>query len=300
MKFSPTTSPYIKLFIPFVAGILASYFLGLTPIIITVGVAIALLVISAIVIPSYKTQLFSVVLNLSLLLLGGVLATLHNESTSHKYFAKHINAKASYLVNVTALPKQGKRTIRFVGEVLEVKNEGAVVSTKGKAMFYVKHHGDDSKLKYGDNLLVKATFAAFDEPAAGDDFNYKAYMALKHVHFRTYLRNDDWQLQEASQSFSLFGFLSQFRDQLIAQFEKHGFGGRDLGVVSALILGDKQYLDKDIKKAFAETGSLHVLAVSGLHVGIIYMILNYVLQLSSTNRLLLDSFGLIKLRTSFD
>ncbi|MCH7541342.1 ComEC family competence protein [Patescibacteria group bacterium] len=168
--------------------------------------------------------------------------------------------------------------IKVVGEVVEVHREGVQLHTTGKVQLYLKSDSVQPDLRYGARILVKSKFYEFEPPASNDQFDYKAYMALKQIHFKMYLREDNWRLLSTSDGISIQGRLIEIRAYLISQFITHGFDGADLGVVSALTLGDKQYLDKDIRGIYAKTGAMHVLAVSGLHVGIIYLIFNYLLQ----------------------
>ena len=63
------------------------------------------------------------------------------------------------------------------------------------------------------------------------------------------------------------------RQRLLQRYEELGITGNEKGTLAALSLGWRDELDKDIKTSFARSGAMHVLAVSGLHVGLIYFIL---------------------------
>ena len=67
-------------------------------------------------------------------------------------------------------------------------------------------------------------------------------------------------------------FLNQ-RSKLLARFADNGIDGDAYAVVSAMTLGDKSALTRDIKDVYSVSGASHVLALSGLHLGIIYMLL---------------------------
>ncbi len=67
----------------------------------------------------------------------------------------------------------------------------------------------------------------------------------------------------------------QFRDYLQNKYELSGIGGESLAVLSALTLGDKHLLERSTRELFSITGVSHVLALSGLHLGIIYGILQF-------------------------
>lgn len=66
----------------------------------------------------------------------------------------------------------------------------------------------------------------------------------------------------------------QWRQQLLARYEAQGLEGEQYAVVAAMALGDKSALTKDVREVYAVTGASHVLALSGLHLGIIYTLLS--------------------------
>ncbi|MDR1415940.1 MAG: ComEC family competence protein [Prevotellaceae bacterium] len=68
------------------------------------------------------------------------------------------------------------------------------------------------------------------------------------------------------------------RKTLLAYYAQQGVVGEELAVLQALTLGDKSMLDSDLRQSYAAAGALHILAVSGLHVGIISMILGFFLK----------------------
>lgn len=66
----------------------------------------------------------------------------------------------------------------------------------------------------------------------------------------------------------------QWRQQLLARYEAQGLEGEQYAVVAAMALGDKSALTKDVREVYAVTGASHALALSGLHLGIIYTLLS--------------------------
>ena len=69
-------------------------------------------------------------------------------------------------------------------------------------------------------------------------------------------------------------FFLQQREQLLQRFNDSGLDGDAYAVVAAMSLGDKSALTRDVKSAYSVSGASHVLALSGLHLGIIYMLLS--------------------------
>lgn len=65
-----------------------------------------------------------------------------------------------------------------------------------------------------------------------------------------------------------------FRDKLLQRFSDMGFNGQAYAVLAAMALGDKSSLSDELKEEYSVSGASHVLALSGLHLGIIYAILS--------------------------
>lgn len=67
----------------------------------------------------------------------------------------------------------------------------------------------------------------------------------------------------------------ELRNQLVNTLSDKGLGQQELAVVSAMTLGDKSLIDKDLKNDYSRSGASHVLALSGLHLGIIYFVFSF-------------------------
>lgn len=69
-----------------------------------------------------------------------------------------------------------------------------------------------------------------------------------------------------------------YRDQLLRQYQQWGIGEENYAIVAAMTLGDKTALTPDIRESFNITGAGHVLAISGLHLGILYMMVSFLVR----------------------
>ena len=88
------------------------------------------------------------------------------------------------------------------------------------------------------------------------------------------LSSDNWKTMPGKERNVLFEYAYLFREKLLSIFKKDGISGDEYAVASALLLGYKEALAPEIISSYASAGAMHVLAVSGLHVGIIYLVLN--------------------------
>jgi competence protein ComEC len=90
------------------------------------------------------------------------------------------------------------------------------------------------------------------------------------------VKDGAWQVIERDKLFVVDKWAIQCREALLKLFRDIGFKGRELGVLSALTIGYKIDLDQETLQAYSASGATHILAVSGMHVGLIYVVLTWV------------------------
>lgn len=126
------------------------------------------------------------------------------------------------------------------------------------------------------SLLVKPT------NYRGGTFDYARYLKEHGYRACTYIYKDKWQAAELDiRKLSAFDrtvlLAKRFRHVLLKRLQAMGMEGKDYAVVAALTLGEKSFLTKDIKDDYSISGASHVLALSGLHLGIVYALLNFLM-----------------------
>ena len=156
-------------------------------------------------------------------------------------------------------------------------------SSKGKALIYMEKDSLSSALKLGDEILIKGNLNLLDPPKNPKEFDYKEYLENRSIYQQGYLSSDDFRLLD-SKSTGLDVFANDARQFLLSSLKSNGIEGDQYAIASALILGSKDELDFEIKQAYATAGAMHVLAVSGLHVGIIFLILNTLLSILDSSK----------------
>lgn len=110
------------------------------------------------------------------------------------------------------------------------------------------------------------------------EFDYAKYMQRQGVYCRTYVKKNEFMIvcPAYEKGFRYYGSL--LRDKLLEIYRSQGFSDKQLSVLEALTLGYKADLDDETISAFQASGSMHILAVSGLHTGIIMMIISWLLN----------------------
>lgn len=158
--------------------------------------------------------------------------------------------------------------------ILAIKNNNKWSATTGKALIYFQKDSAVSLLNTGDRIIFEPDFKEIKGPQNPSEFNYKQYLAFHLIYRQSYLKSGKWQKVNNGNDYNLKRIAESWRDKLLSIIEQNNITGNEAAVLSALIVGYKDKLDASVVRAYSSSGAMHVLAVSGLHVGIIYVIIS--------------------------
>lgn len=180
----------------------------------------------------------------------------------------------------------------FIGEITQKKNEKSglihLKSIKNNSKwskidenvsFYVKN---GKEINLGDILLLRGQLQPTKKPQNPHEFNYQNYLAWQQVHAQLFLDSSSCKIIGHKES--LISLSDKLRLRLEQIFEEQKLSKKQVAILKALVLGNRTEIDPSTQQAFSASGAMHVLAVSGLHVGIIYLILLQVLSFLKNNR----------------
>ena len=143
---------------------------------------------------------------------------------------------------------------------------------------YVAKDKHSMQLKVGDRLQLCSRIERNSDWRIGT-FDYRRYLEVHGFSGQTFVRHGDWQLLPNSwQGLTWWERIKLkflcFRHTLLGRYRQMGANGDQYAVIAAMTLGDKSAMTQELKEVYAINGASHVLALSGLHLGIIYMILS--------------------------
>lgn len=278
--------PMLRLIMPLVAGVVSmAFLLGKTNInfgyIVAGLIVILVIAVAAGSFANYgrKPHLFGMFLSPVLFALGALLTV----SVSNYIFPDYLteedfSTQQTYLAVVADQPQIKGKSVKVVAEVADLEKQ-----TNGKVLLYFEKDPVSMALKYGQEILIRTKLQKVEGMGNPNEFNYARYLRFHDIIYRGYVKSDSWKFL-ANGKQGITGRLLDFRSKLITKFKEAGLSGNELSVASALVLGYRTELDKDLMSAYAGAGATHVLAVSGLHVGIVYVILNGMLKFMDRKR----------------
>lgn len=141
-----------------------------------------------------------------------------------------------------------------------------------QAVLYLRTDSAQAAPAIGDILIVHTRLTRPRALFEGD-FDYGHYLRLQHKIGVGYVQSGHWQYIGHVPVRTLRAYAAAVRQRLVQRYRDAGLTGRALAFVSAITLGERNALDSELRQSFAAAGAAHVLAVSGLHTGIIYLVL---------------------------
>ncbi|MCR5658408.1 MAG: competence protein ComEC family protein [Bacteroidales bacterium] len=276
--------PFVRMLIPFALGIWVSIFvigLRLSPTFL-IAASLSLLVMAMLTAFLLKHQrhswFFGAVMACYLFMAGYSLVRVHGAEVQKSYY-RSFQADASYYVaRVYDYPTERPNSIRTVLE-LEYQFCDSLPSrpVSGKVMAYFPKSDSAFALHYGDLIAIPAPIREVSPPLNPEEFDYRAYLARKGITGQTYLKDDDWIDLQVNDANPIYAFSYRFRDVLLTSLQRSGLNDDEFGVAAAILLGYDDNLADEVRKDYVAAGSMHILCVSGMHVGIIYLLASFLL-----------------------
>lgn len=265
--------PFFRLLLPLLSGILIQYYLDLKywsiiPLVLGAGIMFLSFFISSGKQYSFR-WLFGVGLSLFVIFIGAFITQIKQDEVNF-----HFSEKAeSYQGVILDIPKVKSKSLSC--EVMIV-NDDKNVNVSKKIICYFQPDGVSEDLMPGDEIRFHGEIQSFKNLGNSDSFDYQGYMYNKGFVGSIYLPVNRWE-PTFETNHSLETIALKCRAEILSHFKSLGLSENEFAIVSALTVGYKDALSEDVKESFRATGTAHVLAVSGLHVGIIFAVISFLL-----------------------
>ncbi len=206
------------------------------------------------------------ILNSYLFILAYTFASLHYQDiTSIK---KHL--KEGFIIgNVSKPPIYKTHSQQMEINIEAIKSQNKWIATEGKCILYT----DTSlNLSPGDRIVFKPKLKFFDTNDA-----YQQYLLYHGIVASSYIKSNEIHIIEKKATSSLTILAENLRTKAISILKQLQLPKDVYAIASAITLGYKSDIDYQIRQQYIASGATHLLAVSGLHVGIVYLVIQYLL-----------------------
>jgi len=287
--------PFVRLLFPLIIGILAGYAFA-EPFIYSWGLGLTFLLFGSylILLLAFKKYKLFRWRWLFGLLIHFYLAILSYELTVHfsgRFDPRHFSAfkSESLFVIVINEPKLSSGIVRFESEVIAIYSENRIQNSNGKLLIALKLDTLRAiEVNYGDIILIPANYQEIEPPYNPGEFDFKSYLKNKQIYFQIFLQADELKYVLQNAGNPIISFALELRKDLVKKCIRFIPDQEASSMASTLILGYRADLNKDLIDAYSKTGTMHVLSVSGMHVGIVFLVLSFLLKpMNRTKNLIL-------------
>lgn len=206
---------------------------------------------------------------------GGLLAQLHSQVFSKTHFQTQPEFPA-YEAILVSNPESRTSSFRAIAEVQRIRTAKGWRRATGRVLLSISKN-IESPPRYGDQLLVTAMPQPVEPPRNPEEFDYRRFLRHQQIFHRQYLNENAFQkigYQPPSMVMTAAYRLNRQADSVLTA--RLG-DRREFGVAKAMLLGVRDDLDPDIMRAYAASGAVHILSVSGLHVAVLFAVLGFCL-----------------------
>jgi competence protein ComEC len=207
---------------------------------------------------------------------GMSVAGLHDARNEQWWFGDKINARGSYMVRIAGTPRVGQRSVKVPVEIIASVDSGKVGYVTGKAFVYVQQDDNTPSVQRGDTLLLPGRWEVIKDAGNPYEFSYAAYCARNNIRYRQWCGVEDVQLYGRCQQAAL-PLTERCHDWCMQQLSRHLGNHKSMGLMQAMLLGDEVNLDEDLRQAYANTGIIHIIAISGGNVSIFFVVIAFLL-----------------------
>lgn len=274
-----TRFPFVRLLFPLIAGILVYALLpdlfdsNFKLFLLIEGIVLITLLVSSIVKTFLSRWVFGATLNLFLFLLGLLLSVAGNEKAHQQHFSNFKSTeKIIYTAYLTESPAIRENSVKFTLQISQLSINGRHFSAHGKVLAYAVKDSLVTKLTYGSEIIFSVMPEPVKKPANPGEFDYARYLAVKNVFHQVYLGKGSFIVTNESRGSLVKSFALKARGQLLEVMQRYGISGREFAVAAALLIGYDDLLDATQRQEYSGAGVVHILCVSGLHVGVVFLI----------------------------
>jgi competence protein ComEC len=277
-------SPFVKLLPAFISGILLFFIVETSNWQIPLLASIVLLAIYFLL--QYQTDFVKLkykfiqglVINLLLVSIGFLICTLYANPTSKNWYKHHSKEYEYAVVKLTSDLEEKAKTYKAEIEVVSLKNDIKSISTQGKAFIYLKKDDTKPTLQLGDFILIKNKFQEIKPSGNPGSFDYAAYCHTKNIYESAFLQSNDYRTLSFHEK-TLNYYFNEGNKYTRDVLQKYIKDSISLGIAEALLIGYRKDIDQEVWQAYSNTGIVHIIAISGLHMAMVYTSFKWILLL---------------------
>lgn len=262
--------PMVRILILFAAGILTPPFLPVSVLLWICWGGLAVFSLGVLVFRRKgRLQRPGLIVAILLFLLGNLAVSFHDVRRGLLYCDVVQLPDATFLVEVLPEPVFRNGSFRFNARLIARQRDAFSWKRTDGALRIFLTADSGRNIRTGDRLFISATARKPSSEKVPGGFSMQHWLAQQGIYATMQVKSGEWKHSGAVNR-ALMYYAVEGRKKMIGKLEQNGLSGNELAVAGALILGDRTEIDTEVINDYTSSGIIHILAVSGLHVGLIY------------------------------
>lgn len=276
-------APFIRLLIGLVSGILLQWYFNLSLSVFQIGFVGSVFVIAAFFfLPFFKRYQLSFIngfaIHLLFLSLGGWLTWQQDIRHHRHWFQHHYTGTESMVATLEESLSEKTKSYKANASISALMQGDSLVPVKGKIILYFKKDSTLPPLDYGSQIVFTKKIQSITNAGNPGGFDYNRYCLFQGITHQVFLQPGDYIINPGKKGTRLQQFIVDCRKQVLQTIRRYIDGEKEQGLAEALLIGYKDDLDRSLVQSYTNTGVVHVISISGLHLGLIYWLLVQLLK----------------------
>lgn len=174
-------------------------------------------------------------------------------------------------------PVEKPKSFKCEAALNYIIRKDSVIPVTGKIIVYFRK---DSSFHaaYGSRLITRSPLREISNSSNPGGFNYQLYCYRKGITHQAYLSGSNTVMLAEKEGHFLTEYIYRAGNQITGILQKNITGEKERGLAEAMLIGYKNDLDPSLVQSYTDTGVVHIIAISGMHLGLIYWLLNLLLR----------------------
>ncbi len=216
---------------------------------------------------------------------GMMLTWAQNIRNNPRWFNKIYKPADAMIVTIEEPLVEKPKSFKALASINAVDDNNKWQATKGYILLYFKKHSIALGLKYGSQIVLKKTLLSIQNSGNPAALDYNRFCLFQSITNQVFLSGNDYVISPTKNINYLNQFLFSARDVALKTMQQNIHSQKALGIAEALLIGYRNDLDKDLVQAYSNTGVVHIIAISGMHIAIIYAMLVWFFKILKPSKL---------------
>jgi len=282
------TVPFLRLFLPLISGLLLEYYTPFSANFLFLFFFLSLIVLTLynrlpVLIKFHAQWVCGIAVQVIFISLGSVIMHLHLDQPLAESTYYHNSDKNYLIIRIMTEPVQKRSAYKCLARIECLIKNQTCFNQNEKVLIYFSNERFSRKVT-GSSWIITDKILQPIENFKSLDFDYKKYCRQRHIYSQLYLKENEYSIVPHTETKSAFTILDSLRKRILTVIKLRVPSTSENSLLEALMVGFTDDLDPVLLKSYADTGVIHIIAISGLHLALICQFLQFVLLPKGKNK----------------